>query len=242
MVTKPYFTQHTSAAEQRLFDDLSVESIKVAGINVYYMPRKYGALDPIFNEDTSSVYDEAFLIDVYVKNTEGFGGQGDIIGMAGLEIWDTLSIVVAMRTWKQDIGVKVDKPRPMEGDLVYLPLNRKIFKVMFVEHESVFYQGGDLYVWELRLELFSYGGETIDTGIPEIDDVVDGAGGTLDYGIMLEDEGFILEEIEGIPLQLEDFTGDDAFGAMNDVFQDEGNTLINWDCVDPFVRYPTGKW
>ena len=44
-----------------------------------------------------------------------------------------------------------------------------MFKVMFVEHESVFYQHGALQVYDLRCELFEYSGERFQTGRYEID-------------------------------------------------------------------------
>jgi len=48
-------------------------------------------------------------------------------------------------------------------------MNKKFFKVMHVEHESVFYQLGALHVYDLKCELFEYSNERIETGYPDID-------------------------------------------------------------------------
>jgi hypothetical protein len=63
-----------------------------------------------------------------------------------------------------DIGT-----RPKEGDLIYFPLTEKLFQIMFVEHETPFYQTGALPTFDLTCELFTYSDEKIDTGIEEVD-------------------------------------------------------------------------
>lgn len=245
MAVSLYFDQHENIEEQKLFDELAVEAIQVNGVNVYYLPRRYGNLDELFNEDDSSYYDRAYLIDMYVKDYEGFGGRGDFLSTQ-LEIDDTVTFVVARKSWKDDIGAPENKVRPLEGDLIWFPMNRKIFKIMFVEHESVFYLGGSLYVWELRCELFKYSGEIFDTGIPEVDEIDDSFGlGLETEGLLLEDGlGTVLEDQSGLPVALEDYTNDDDedFNAQNDLFQTEANSIIDWSCVDPFVRYPSGRF
>jgi hypothetical protein len=59
--------------------------------------------------------------------------------------------------------------RPEEGDLIYLPLTKKMFQVMHVEHEQPFYQIEDIPVYKLRCQLFEYNGEDFDTDNVEID-------------------------------------------------------------------------
>jgi Virus neck protein len=206
------------------------------------MQRKLGNFNPIYNEDDSSYYDNARLIDMYIKNSDkGFGGLGDVLGNAGLEINDTITFVVARRTFINEIGDYNDQVRPLEGDLIYFPLNRKIFKIMFVEHESIFYQTGSLQVWELNCELFSYSGEDFDTGIPDIDDLYDGINNNaFDFGLALEgaDEVLLAIEGNGLPLLLEsdDTTLLEQLGADNNYIESEGNKIIDFSCMDPFTQ------
>ena len=106
---------------------------------------------------------------MYVESIDGFGGEGDIIGQFGVEIRDQLILSVSQRRWTDlDINNRV---RPYEGDLIYFPLNDKLFEIRFVEHEKVFYQLGNLPLYTLTCELFEYSHEDIDTGVPQIDDI-----------------------------------------------------------------------
>ena len=63
-----------------------------------------------------------------------------------------------------------------EGDLIYFPMNKKLFEIEFVEHESLFYPTGTLPVYDLRCELFAYNQQEINTGIDEIDQIAQTSG------------------------------------------------------------------
>lgn len=248
MTTSRFFNNYTENYEQLLVEDLVVESISIHGIDVYYLPRTLGNFDPLYQEDASSSYNEAYITDMYVKNpSTGFGGKGDFLGFGGYEIRDTLTLVVARRTWKNEVGQYVTFDRPREGDLVYFPFNRKVFKIMFVEHESIFYQVGALQVWELRAELFEYSGEVFDTGIPEIDILSDSQynNNIVDDGIRLEDDtGSILDELNSLPIVPEDYVNEaeEALNALNDFYEEKGDEIIDFSCKDPMVAWPDGTY
>jgi hypothetical protein len=109
------------------------------------------------------------MIETYIKNVDGFGGDGDFLSKFGLQINDTMTLTIAMRKFMEDVALFDGEVRPNEGDLIYFPLNRKIFEVKFVEHEAIFYQMGKLQTYDLRCELFEYSQERFNTGIEEID-------------------------------------------------------------------------
>ena len=159
--------------EQRLIEDLIIESIRIHGLDVWYMPRTLGALDDLLNEDDLPVFNSAYMVEMYVKNVEGFEGDGDFLSKFGLQIRDSMTLTISMRKFTEDVGAYDDQVRPREGDLIYFPLNRKIFQVKHVEHESIFYQMGALQTYDLRVELFEYSNEVFRTGIAEIDTLLD---------------------------------------------------------------------
>jgi len=182
MATSVHFRNYNNLYEQNLIDDLVIESIRIHGVDVTYIPRNFDTIDNILNEDDTStfggdlsaqgdnVYSIIYDMEMYVKNVDGFEGEGDFLSRFGLQIRDQVTFTVAIRTFER--FVTRDDPnrtRPNEGDLIYFPLNDKIFKIMFVEHESVFYQTGGLQVYDLRCELFEYSGERFNTGRYEID-------------------------------------------------------------------------
>lgn len=155
--------------EQELIENLVIESIRIYGHDVWYMPRTLVAEDSILNEDDLSTFNDAYMIEMYIKNVDGFEGEGDFLSKFGLQIRDSMTLTVAMRVFEKEIGREEGMVRPLEGDLIYFPLNGKMWKVMHVEHEAIFYQLGALQTYDLRCELFEYSGERFNTGNPDID-------------------------------------------------------------------------
>jgi len=158
--------------EQTLIEDLIIESIRVHGVDLWYIPRTLGAVDDALNEDDLPVFNKAFMIEMYIKNVDGFGGDGQFLSKFGLQIRDSITFSVAMRRFAEDISFYNEEIRPKEGDLLYFPLNGKIFEVMFVDNKPIFYQMGALQMYDLRCELFEYSNEVFNTGVEEVDAVL----------------------------------------------------------------------
>jgi Virus neck protein len=158
--------------EQTLIEDLIIESIRVYGVDLWYIPRTLGAVDDALNEDDLPIFNKAFMIEMYIKNVDGFGGDGQFLSKFGLQIRDSITFSVAMRRFSEDISFYNEEIRPKEGDLLYFPLNGKIFEVMFVDNKPIFYQMGALQMYDLRCELFEYSNEVFNTGVEEVDAVL----------------------------------------------------------------------
>lgn len=166
-----YFSQGT-ANEQYLIEDLIIESLKIYGQEVFYIPRTLVSKDDVLGEDRLSAFKTAFPIEMYFENVDSLGGQGAFIQKFGLVIEQSATLVVARRRWNQFIGrygITNLPNRPNEGDLIYFPLTGGLFEIKFVQHQDPFYQLGKLYTYKLQVELFQYASEAIDTGIPQID-------------------------------------------------------------------------
>lgn len=166
-----YFSQGTKN-EQYLIEDIIIESLKIYGNEVFYIPRSLVSKDDVLGEDRLSQFKTAFPIEMYFENVDSFGGQGAFIQKFGLMIEQSATLVVARRRWNQFVGrygVTTVPNRPNEGDLIYFPLTGGLFEIKFVQHQDPFYQLGKLYVYKLQVELFQYSSERIDTGIPQID-------------------------------------------------------------------------
>ena len=166
-----YFSQGTTP-EKRLHEDIVIEALKIYGHEVYYIPRKIVNENAIFNEAALSEFGQSFAIEMYVENTDGFEGDGDLLSKFGVEVRDSMTLVIANRRWEQLISRFLDEPkaRPQEGDLVYFPLVNCLFEIKYVEDESPFYQLANVPTFKLTCETFEYGNEALDTGIAEIDD------------------------------------------------------------------------
>ncbi|NDB56559.1 hypothetical protein EB169_12130, partial [archaeon] len=145
MATNFFFNNFTSSAEQDLISDLVLESIKIYGLDVYYIPKREINKDTLYREDSLVEYNTSYLIDMYVKNVEGFEGEGDFLSKFNIEIRDQITFTVSKRNFESEIiRYETGILRPQEGDLIFFPLNNKVFQIKFVEHEAVFYQIGSL--------------------------------------------------------------------------------------------------
>ena len=165
MPTNSYFRTFDAKNEQELLHSLVTESIQIYGHDVSYIPRTLVNTDTILGEDSISEYKDAHSVEMYIKSVDGFEGEGDLISKFGLEVRDQIVFSLARRAWEGlDLGI-----RPKEGDLIFFPLTSKLFQIMFVEHETPFYQNGALPTFDLTCELFVYSDEKIDTGIDTID-------------------------------------------------------------------------
>lgn len=215
MATSAYFNNYGNFNEQQLIDDLVIESIKIYGVDVIYITRSLQGVDPIMNEDDISIFDETFEFEAYLKNVDGFEGQGDFLSKFGLTIQDEVTFTVAYRTFEKFVTREnVAKTRPFEGDLVYFPLTEKMYRVNFVEHESVFYQSGTLQVYDMKCELIEYSGERMRTGRPNID-------------------GYFKNIDTSNTNSLESLSDVDVY-ADNLNFETEGDSIIDFSEIDPF--------
>lgn len=171
MATNLYFSQKVKS-EQGLYEDIVIESLKMYGQDVYYLPRDIVNKDPIFADDIPSRFNSAYKIEMYIDNPEGFDGEGDIFTKFGVELRDQATFVVARRRWAQTVkrhDNEITGVRPREGDLLYLTLSNTVFEIMHVEHEQPFYQLSNLPTYKLRCEKFEYNDEDFDTNIEVID-------------------------------------------------------------------------
>ena len=186
MALNPFFLQG-SQSEQKLVQQLINEQLRMYGVEVTYIPRKFVRKDTILNEIQSSKFDDNYAIEAYVNTYDGYSGAGDILTKFGVSIKDELLITISKERFEDFISPFLEaedddeivlSSRPREGDLIYFPLGQRIFEVKFVEHEDPFYQLGRNYVYLLKCELFEYEDEVLDTSISEID-------------TQIKDEGFI---------------------------------------------------
>jgi hypothetical protein len=274
MAVNQYFNNFNYGPEQDLIEDLTIEAIKVHGIDCKYMPRTFVKEDHLFGEDTLSQFNLAANLEMYIKNVEGFEGEGDFLGRFGLEIRDQLTLTVARKRFDQvragesivdEVGYNIQlesantaapansamimlesgtsgvngysisSTRPLEGDLIYFPLNGKLFEIKFVEHEELFYQSGRLQTYDLRCELFVYSSEQLDTGNAEIDAIetrykVD----TLAYEMLLESGDKLVNE-GGDSIILEEFRVETTqASANNEFFQIQADGILDFSESNPF--------
>ena len=172
MAKNPYFKFGTNS-EQNVVENLIIECLQIYGQEMFYIPRTLVSKDEILGEDRLSEFKNAYPIEMYFENVDGFGGNGAFMSKFGLMIEQSATLVVARKRWQQAVaqyGQTILPNRPAEGDLLYFPLTGGLFEIKFVQHQNPFYQIGKLYTYKLDIELFQYASERIDTGYNVIDD------------------------------------------------------------------------
>jgi hypothetical protein len=235
MATNFYFNNFQASGEQNLLENLIIESIKIYGEDMLYIPRNLGNLDALYTADDQSSYTKSFGIEMYIKNVDGFAGDGNFMSKFGLEIRDQVVFSVAQRIFNNEIGDTTGFTRPREGDLIFFPLNKKCFQIKYVNKFEMYYQLGSLQTWEMTCELFEYSDETMNTGIPEIDVLqVKFSTNELDYTLRDTDNNYLQNEDGDFIMNTQyDLNVIEGTGT-NEVFATETSGIIDFTQVDPF--------
>ena len=197
MARNNFFNQYTQvASEQTLVEDLIIESIKIYGHDVYYLPKTHVNLDLLYKEDASVLFDDALQLEMYLKTYDGYLGQNDFISKFGLQVDESLTFTVSQKRFRQvlqtvalteyNYNLKYEDGellaleggydystlvRPREGDLIWFPMTKDLFEIKFVEPIEVLFQLGKLYTYEIRCDKYEYSSERLDTDVADIDQI-----------------------------------------------------------------------
>jgi hypothetical protein len=176
MATSVYFSGKVKS-EQILYEDLVIESLKIFGQDVVYIPREQISHDDILNESFAR-FKDGYPLEMWIENVDGFEGDGSLLTKFGLEIRDQATFVVSKKRWRQTIGVHLTEAvgndtsfYPAEGDLLYLAMTDRLFEIRYVDRKDPFFQMQDFPVYKMQCELFEYNDEEFDTGIDAIDNI-----------------------------------------------------------------------
>ena len=178
MATSVYFNNYNSNAEQRVIEDIIVESMKIMGFDAFYLPNDNDiARDLLYGEDPVKRFQTAFPLEMYLSSDPlDYLGQQEFFSKFGLEIKDVVKVMVSRRSFAQRVPQNIFN-RPREGDLIYIPFlngTGELYEITFTEQSKDMHMLGrkQPYFYELRLEKFKYSQEFINTGNEDIDHIV----------------------------------------------------------------------
>lgn len=241
MPTNFYFQSGNTSgttSEQRLVEDLVIESLKIYGHDVYYLPRQSGGLDGILGEDALSYFDQAYPLEMYLENVQGFEGEGELFTKFGFEFRSSATFVVAKRRWEEGVAQNaiVQLPdRPAEGDLLYFSKTKTFFVIKYVDFLNPFYQLGKIYTFKLQCDVFEFSSERIDTGIEEIDSITDKSSQDLYRFQLLQESGdFVLNNSDDSIILEVYATVDTDPQSDNDEFEVEAESILDFTAFNPF--------
>lgn len=178
MAHNQYFDLLNVQSEKDLEEDLFIESIEAFGVEVWYLPRTLINVEQLYYEPQQVIFESAKKIDVYLKESMGFVGGGDILTKFGIQIRDECTLQTSVRKFRESFVNIPDYHNPHEGDLIVLILDnepanlkRMYFQIKFIQDEAMFYPLGRMIMYEFSVELFDLAGELFRTGNAEIDSI-----------------------------------------------------------------------
>lgn len=229
MATSSYFNNYNSIVEQRVVEDLIVESIKIMGTDAYYLPNDNDtARDLLYGEDPIKKFKSAFPVEFYLSSSLEYMGEREFFSKFGLEIKNNVTVIISKRSFAQRVPQNTFT-RPREGDLIYVPFlngTGELYEIKFTNHTKDFFTLGRKipYFYELELEKFKYSHEIIDTGIEEIDDVATQSSYTIQYTVTTGNGNYTQKEIA---FQSNDGTQNNAFAT---------GVVQDWNAVNKKVN------
>jgi hypothetical protein len=242
MPTNFYFQSGNTSGttgEQRLLEDLIIESMKIYGHDVYYLPRTIMNKDNVLLEDPLSYFAQAYPLEMYLENTEGFEGEGELLTKFGFEFRSNATFVVARRRWEESVGrqaANLQLPeRPAEGDLLFFPKTKTFFQINYVDFLNPFYQLGKIYTYRMSCQVFEFSSETINTGISEIDGITGAkTQDTLGWQLIMESGDYVLDNKGNtIILQTSGTTNVDPLDQTNEI-EAEAAGFLDFTAFNPF--------
>lgn len=241
MSTNFYFQSGNTSGttnEQRLVEDLVIESLKIYGHDVFYLPRQSEDLDGILGEDALAYFDQAYPLEMYLENVQGFEGEGELFTKFGFEFRSSATFVVAKRRWEEGVvqNATVQLPdRPAEGDLLFFSKTKTFFIIKYVDFLNPFYQLGKIYTFKLQCDVFEFSSERIDTGIDEIDTITDKISQDMyRFQILLESNDLLLNSSDDSVILEQYATTDTDPQADNDKFEEEAEGILDFTAFNPF--------
>ena len=235
MATNFYFNNFSSSGEQALIENLIIESIKIYGVENYYIPRKIVNKDSTFREQEFAEYGEAINVEMYIRNFDGFEGDGEFLSKFGVQVRDQITFTIAMRVFEAEVGRNIQRDRPLENDLVWFPFNKALYQIKYVNKKPVFYQMGALQMYDVVCELYEYSNEVFNTGIDIIDSTYNAFLTTTDPYMIYTETGATLFTENSYAIIQEEYNIDYLDGnAQNQSFEQQAIEFLDFSERDPF--------
>lgn len=241
MATNFFFNNYGASQEQLLYEDLIIEAIKVYGVDVIYIPRTTVNVDNVFKDPEYSVYSSGIPVEMYIKNVDGFEGDGSFLSKFGIQVRDQIVFTMAQRTFANEISGYILEERPREGDLIWFPFTESLFQIKYTDVKAIFYQLGTLQTYDITCELYEGNSDQFQTGIAAIDNKYNKF--TLDMinnGVLLETGDQLLTEYGfNLLLETESIELIDP-QAENDYIEQEADKILDFSEFDPFSEGERG--
>jgi hypothetical protein len=228
-----------ASGEQQLVRNLLAEATQIYGKDVYYLPLQRTHYDAIYNQDDLHEYNKAIAIEMYIESYDAFKGDGTFLGKFNLEVRDQLIFSVVKKRFEDTIENQFDIDRPREGDIIYFPLVKRMYRITYVDYKPTMYALDDLPQYVITTELIEYSGEVFNTGIKDIDLIVPRMSLDLLENGLYNESGDILMNENGDFLIYEDpidvIDNKQYVISDNEDFQTESDNIVDFTDMNPLI-------
>lgn len=207
-------------SEQNLLQDLIDDNISAGGVECFYLQKEQLNLDEVFRESTIVDYKAGFEIEMMIARVSNFNGDGDLFSKFGMSSSDEVTLIVSTRRFGVE-GAKHAMVKPLEEDLIFMPMTSTLWKIRKVKQDEEYYQFGRNYVWRLECGLYnpsheSFAGDIVQSGDMNLgSEAIDDLELIKVFGIEgsnQQDQGEALREASNETIAGE-FNPDDPFGS-----------------------------
>ena len=109
--------------------------------------------------------------------------------------------------------------------------------IKYVNKTPIFYQMGNIQMYDLVCEIFEYSSERLNTGIEAIDSIEQKNSIVMEtYGLLTNDE-FVIVDQDGFEIIQSNYNFETQAGDSYEdytEFQLEGEEILDWSQIDPF--------
>lgn len=154
---------------QEMYKNLCDDIIQAVGTDFYYLPKEQIEVDKLLREDVHRTFNNAYVIEGYVRNKDHYINTITTQAKYGTNFIEYMTLCITRRRFHEVLPTEIIRPKT--GDLIYSPVYEGVFKVKYTEHEFPFHQLQQLTFYELYLERYIYGHDTINTNIDAINNI-----------------------------------------------------------------------
>ena len=104
----PFF-QQGSKSEQNLIQDLINEQLRMYGVEIHYLPRKYLTEKTVLREVIQSVFDDAYPLEAYLETFEGYSDNTTILSKFGIQQTQEITLTISRERFETYISPLIKK-------------------------------------------------------------------------------------------------------------------------------------
>lgn len=168
-MTTKYFKRFNKT-DGDLLDKITAESVKITGIETYYVPKECLS-DGILYEGKTSDMISAYKLDVNLLSSDYFEGGLDYMNKFGFASANGVTFLFAQKSFRE---LKIpNRTQPLPGDLIYLLFSQSYFEITYMLNDYPWYPSGRQTTFKVGCEAWKYDSDNFNTGILEIDSIND---------------------------------------------------------------------